>query len=223
MKDLIIFGTNAFSKQLKQIIEKDSDRRIKAFCLTTDYIKTDTFCGIPIIDFDHLETCFKKDTFEILVSVGYGNMNNNREYIFKKCINKGYNVASYRHSTAKIMTDNIANGNIFLINSFVSDFTKIGNGNIIHNNVIIEHESTIGDYNFFAGAAATAGLVKIASHCFLGAKSVICDEVSIADYNLIGAGVVISSDTESYSIHSVAKTRTIRNASLEMMNYLLIK
>ena len=68
MKDIIIFGANDFGRILKYYLEEDNDpRKICAFTMNKEYIKDDTFCGLPIIPFEEINSTYSPDEYEILI------------------------------------------------------------------------------------------------------------------------------------------------------------
>ena len=200
MKELIIFGITPFSKLVEETIRHDKKNRVAAFCVNEAFLpEKKELNNIPIVSFEKLNQLYGKDNFEILITVGYKNMNENRRKIFSLCDDKQYSIASYIHSSVRYDQVNLGRGNIILQDCILHRNTEIGEGNIFVDNTTIGHETTIGNFNFFAGMA-TGGLVSIGSFCFLGMKSLICQECSVGDYTLLGAGTILSKDSEPHTV-----------------------
>ena len=52
MKKVIIFGTGQFAKIIHQYLANDSDIEVIAFTANENYIKDDSFCGLPVVPFE---------------------------------------------------------------------------------------------------------------------------------------------------------------------------
>lgn len=218
----MIFGGGVFTKLLKTTIEADGQGPVEAFCVNADYLESARAenPGIPVVAFETLNELYGEGKFEVLVSVGYHKMNENREKVFRACDECGYAVASFIHSTATLHCEAIGRGNIVMENVKLHYFTRLGEGNIIIADTALGHESSIGDFCFIAGAT-TGGLVEIGSYSFIGMKSVVCDHIRIAHHTLVGAGVVVAQDTKPYSAIMPAKSRIVEAGSAEALGSLL--
>lgn len=194
MKDLVIFGNSNFSKILKWYIDHDDERNVVAFCTEKEYIQQNTFLGLPIVSVDQVATKYPPENYDILLGIGYRNMNNIRKDVFQGLKKKNYTIASYTHSSAIIQTSEIGEGNIILENTLLCPYVSIGVGNLIWNNVSLAHDCEVGNFNTISGMAAIAGFVKIQNNCFVGKGAVIADNLTINNEALIGAASFVSKD-----------------------------
>lgn len=217
MKKIILYGNSEFSKLIKYYFEADTKRKIEAVTVDREYIKDNEFENIPVIPFEEVENYYSPSKYEILVAIGYSNMNTLRKKIFEKCKAKGYSIASFIHSSV-LMAENVklGEGNIILENSIIQPFAKIGNGNLIWHNVSIAHDCEIGNFNTITGMSSINGANKIGNNCFLGSNSTIKDHLVIANYSLIGAGTYISKDTEEYGVYVPNRAIKLEKNSLEI-------
>ena len=220
MSNIIIFGTNAFSKLMKWYIENDTDNKVIGFTLNSEYVKEKSFCECPIYEFENLDKLFPEKNFEILLTVGYSQMNGVREKLFNDCKNSGYKIGSFIHSSVTLFSKNIGEGNILLENVRVQPFSKIGDGNIIQHFTIVSHEAKVGNFNYFAGNAHVAGISQVGNRCFVGINAIIQNGVKLASYNLVGAGACVSKNTEEYMITAPNKMRCFK-ASIRAMDLFL--
>ncbi len=220
MKNIVIFGVNAFSKLMKWYIENDSDDKVIAFSINEEYMETDTFCGVPVIPFEYLGDRFNKNNFEILLTIGYSQMNGIREKIFNMCLDNEYKIASFKHSSVAQYSDDIGIGNIFLENVCLQPFCKVGNGNIVQHFTIISHEATVGNFNYFAGNVHIAGLSNVGDRCFVGINGIVQNGISLGSYNLVGAGTCVSKDTEDYIVTAPNKVRSFKGSIRSMELFL---
>lgn len=206
MKKLIIFGDSDFAKLLKWYIDHDDKRDVVAFCVNKQYMKKDIFEGLPIIAFEDIENVYPPEEYDILLGIGYNKINNIRKQVFYACKQKGYNIASYIHSSSLIQTDNLGEGNIILEQTLVEPFATIGDCNLIWCKISIAHDGRIGSFNTIAGMASLCGDVTIKNNCFIGNASVIREHVTVEDYSLIGAATFVGRDVVSYSVVAAPKS-----------------
>lgn len=130
MKKIILYGNTEFTKLMKFYIETDTNRVIEAVTVEEEYKEAETFEGLPLVAFEKIESIYLPEKFEILICIGYNQMNTIREKITNKCKKRGYTIASYIHSTANIAKN-----------------VKMGDGNIILENVLIQPNGVIGSGN----------------------------------------------------------------------------
>lgn len=221
-KKLLIFGGGVFAKLLKTTIEADGQGPVEAFCVNEAYLESARTenPGVQVVAFEALNELYGAGGFEVLVSVGYHKMNENREKVFRACDERGYAVAEFIHSTATVHCEAMGRGNIVMENATLHYFTRLGEGNIIIAETALGHESKIGDFCFIAGAT-TGGLVEIGSYSFIGMKSVVCDHIRVSHHTLVGAGTVVSADTKPYTAVMPAKNRIIQAQDAETLGSLL--
>ena len=52
---IIIFGTGTYAEIIKQYLTDDSEYEVVAFTLDDNYIKEDTYLGLPMVPFSKIE------------------------------------------------------------------------------------------------------------------------------------------------------------------------
>lgn len=200
MGNLVIYGVCELARQLKWYIDHDDDRTVIAFCVDDAYYDCDTFCDLPVIPYSRLKAFYEQQPFEILLGVGYTQMNDVRKRIFQQCKADGYTIASYIHSSAIIESDDIGEGNIILEQTLIMPFCKIGKGNLMWDKICIGHNSVVGDFNHISGSAGFCGFVTVGDNCFIGKMCCLRDGIHVSDYTLVGAMAYVASDTPENSV-----------------------
>lgn len=161
---------------------------------------------VSLISFEKLETYYPPNEVEVILGIGYSQMNDVRKKMFFACKKRGYNIASFVHPTAVVSKDIVlGEGNIILENTVIQPFVEIGAGNLFWHNVKIAHDDKIGSFNTFAQNTSVAGVVNIGNNCFFGNSSIILNRKNIADYTLVGAGAICKADTNPYDVIVPAK------------------
>ena len=209
MNKIIIFGATDFGRMMKYYIEKEGKSQVVAFTMNQVYIGQDTFYDLPVIAFEKIETDYPIEEYEILIAIGYSNMNDSRKKIFFECKEKGYKIASYIYEGCDLNNSIIGEGNIILYGTYVFPFAEIGDCNIFWDHVLIAHDTVVGNFNTFAAGMDTCGYVKIGDNCFFGKHCVVKENICIADYTLVGAMSYVAKDTNKYDVVVPASSSVI--------------
>ena len=199
-KNIVIFGNTDFGRLMKYYIEKDDSRKVVAFTANREYVQEQQFCGLPVIPFEELTESFNPAENDILIAIGNKRMGNIRKDVFWSVKEKGYQVASFIHSTCSIHSNDIGEGNILLENCLIYPFAKIGSGNLLWDHVLISHDCVVGDFNTFSSYADLCGYVTIGSNGYFGKHCVIQEHSIMADYTLVGANALAKGRTEPYNV-----------------------
>lgn len=213
-KKVVIFGCSEFSTMIRHYIEKND--QVYAYCADKEYIHENTYDGLPLVAFNDMKKLYPSDKYEMVIAIGYNQMNDIRKGRFIEAKQMGYNIYSYIHPSAIISTSKIGEGNIILENVVIAAGVTIADANIFQIGTVIAHHTTIGSYNFFAPKCAIAGDINITNNCFLGTNCTIKNGIYIAPYSLCGAGSVITQSTDIYSVTVPPRSITLDKNSRDM-------
>lgn len=211
---ILIFGNTKFAEMIAYYITTETSTKVVGFTVDKSYINEPAIMDIEVIPFEDINSLISKEEVKILPVIGYNKMNQIRRDIHGRIKEKGFEITSFVHKTAKIAENcSIGEGNIFLENTLIQPFVTIGDGNVFWSNVNISHHTVIGDFNFFAPSSSLSGNVKVMNQCFLGNNCTVKNETTIASYSLIGAGAYVSADTSEYSVVVPAASQTLGDKS----------
>ena len=196
--DIIIYGKGDFAKLMLYYFNIDSGYNVVAFCVDKLYLDDETFCNLPLISFEDVETKYSPDKFKAFVAIGYSNMRS-RKIMFDKIKSKNYECANYISSKA-IIDRNVIIGenNVILENTVIEPFVKVENNSIIWSSCNICHDVTLGSHNFVAAQSLIGGFSRIKDNSFIGFNSTIIQSIIIENETLIGAKSLVMSNTKSY-------------------------
>ncbi len=201
MKPLVIFGIGSLAKTLYYYVTEYDQREVLGFTVESKYMVDNTYRNLSVFPFERILEYVNPDECEVLLAIGYTNMNREKGRIFHCCKETGFQVASFIHPTAHISKSSIVGeGTVMLEDVVISAHCNIGVGNMFWNRVNISHDALIGDFNNLAPGFSTAGEVKIGSYCFGGVNATLQNNVIISDFTLIGGGSYVSHDTKSYDV-----------------------
>ena len=202
MKKLVIFGAAGISKLAHFYFEKDSDYDVVAFCVDAAYREDETFCDLPLVDFEKVTELYPPDSHDMFIAVSYVKMNQLRADKFKAAKEMGYRLASYVSSHCTFLTEEPIGENCFILeDNTIQPFVKIGNNVTMWSGNHIGHDVVIQDHNFISSHVVVSGNVVVGESCFLGVNSTLHNDIKIADKTLVAAGALIKKDTDDKSVY----------------------
>ena len=177
----IIVGNGEFAAMLYDYI-KDS-KEVVAFTVEDEYVNGATFCDKPVIAISKIKNMYGSADVNMLLGVGYSDMNKTKKKMFELYKKLGYKFVNYIHPTAIVADDIIVGeGNIIL------------DANLIWEGCIISHDTVIGNFNQLSPGVVMAGKCNIGDRNFLGTNCTIINKIKIGNGVLVRAGAVVSKD-----------------------------
>lgn len=217
MKKVIIFGASTFEERLAHIIKEQGKDEVVAFCVDQEYRREKKAYGYPVLIPEELQEKYSPTECEILVGLGYKEMNSIRA---KKCdffINQNYNLYNFIHDTVYIEPSVVlGQGNIIFANVTIDYRSNIGNGNIFEVGTTIAHECSIGNYNYFAPRVTLGGKVNVTNKSFWGIGSIGRSAIEVQESALIGAGAYVDKDVSASVVIVPQRSKALSKKSSEM-------
>jgi len=204
-RKLIIFGAGKTAELAHYYFTVDSQFEVVAFTVDSIYLNSETFCGLPVYQFEDIETKFPVKDVYFFAAIANTQMNKVRENKIKEAKRKGYSLTSYISSKATLFGNVKLGEHCFILeDNTIQPFVEIGDNNIIWSGNHIGHHTKIGHNNFITSHVVVSGNTVIGNNCFIGVNSTLRDGIEIADETLIGASSFISRTTEEKGVY---KTR----------------
>ena len=201
MENIVIYGETEFAERIFSYIKFENAANVLAFTNAKNFKEKDCIQGVPVIAFEDLYKEFSGVEFKILIAIGYAQMNNVREKIYKECKDSGYNIATYISKTAILYSQNIEEGCILMPNVYIGPNCRIGKCNIIASSCCLSHDNKLGDFNFISSSVVFGGHSKVGSNCFIGLNCTIRDSITVEDYSLIGSASNLLKSTEKCGVY----------------------
>ena len=201
MAQYVIFGDSAFAERIHKYISLEKVGEVLCFTNEESFIARNEINGLPVVAFERLPELYDIKDFELLICIGYAQMNQLREKIYHMCKNKGYQIGTWISKSALIYSEDIQEGNIIMPGTLIGPTCSIGKCNIIASRVCISHDSLIGNFNFISSTVTTGGFANIGNNTFIGLNATIRDGITIEDYTLVGSATNVISSTKSEGIY----------------------
>jgi sugar O-acyltransferase (sialic acid O-acetyltransferase NeuD family) len=199
---LVIFGIGDIGQLAHYYFSTDSEYEVVAFTVDAEYIREETFCGLPVVAFQDVGRKFPPDNHVFFVALSYSKLNAVRKekYLAAKAL--GYSLASYVSSHATVLNDGRIGENCFILeDNTIQPFVTIGNNVTLWSGNHIGHHSTIRDHTFIASHIVVSGGVEIGEQCFIGVNATLRDHIKVGDKCVVGAGALLLGDAEPEGVY----------------------
>jgi sugar O-acyltransferase (sialic acid O-acetyltransferase NeuD family) len=196
MRDVVVFGNGQIAEVVHYYLTREGGRRVAAFTVDGNYIKSEQMLGVPVVAFEDIQTCFSPAEFDMFLAIGFRHTTKLRELKFNEAHEMGYRLTSHVSPKAVVWDGFQINPNtIIMENNVIQAFSSVGRNVIMWSGNHLGHHSKIGDHCFLASHIVVSGSVTVGDRTFIGVNATIADNLKIGARNVIGAGALILSDT----------------------------
>ncbi|MBC2830627.1 acetyltransferase, partial [Campylobacter jejuni] len=157
-KKLIIIGIGETAKLAYEYFMYDSDYKPCAFAVSKKYKSMDFLYEIPVVNMEDLDQRYSMNEYEVFVAIGSGQLNTERERVYKYIKSLGFKLASYISSKSFIWQNVEIGENCFIMeNVTIQPFAKLGNNIIMFPGSLVAHSSNICDNCFISSGCIVSG------------------------------------------------------------------
>lgn len=201
MAKVVIFGTELIAELAHYYLTNDSEHDVVAFTVNEKYIKSETFCGLPVVPFEEIETSHPKTEFKMFAPLSERKMNQTRAKVYAEIKALGYELISYVSSKATVLTDQIGDNCFILEDNTIQPFVKVGNDVVLWSGNHIGHHGEIKDHVFFTSHVVLSGRCIVGEYSFLGVNATVRDGCHLGEGTLVAMGANVTKlQTEPWSI-----------------------
>ena len=207
-KPLIIFGNAEIASLAKFYFTHDSEYEVVAFTVDDDFLKADSFEGLPVIPFSLVNKKYPPSENSMHIALSYVKLNKLREEKYYQAKAAGYKLVSYISSKATFWSDLSVGDNCFILeDQTIQPNVKIGNNVMLWCGNHVGHGSVIGDHTYLASHVVISGNCRIGLRCFFGVNSTLKDFTIIGDDVFVAMDASVTKDLPSHSVVLGAKSR----------------
>jgi sugar O-acyltransferase (sialic acid O-acetyltransferase NeuD family) len=220
VKKIVIYGNGAMAKVLYSYLRKNYE--VTGFVVDEGCIAKDkvNFLGLPLVSFNSVCDIFSPESYQMIISVGYPEMNEVRQKKCEQATQLGYELASYIHKSFHLHDDvRIGQNCIILEHVFIHPGARIGDGTFICANVNIGHDCCIGNYNWINSGVTFGGRCRTGVGCFFGNNSCIGHGVSLGERNFIAAHTLINRSTADDEVYISEPGQLFKMNSKDFLKY----
>jgi len=213
---VVIFGTLDTAELAHYYLENDSPYTVAAFTVNKEYIKEDTFKGLPVVPFEELEQHYPPTEYRLFAPMTGVKMNTLRKKIYEEGKTRGYEFISYVSSKATVCDNEIGDNCFILEDNTLQPFTKIGNNVVMWSGNHIGHHGVIEDHVFFTSHVVLSGHCHVKERAWFGVNATIRDFTTIGEGSLIAMGALITKDTDDNGFYLGSPARKQAKTALEV-------
>lgn len=214
---VVIFGDRRSAQLAHYCLAHDSRWKVAAFTVDAGWRRADAFEGLPLVDFETLESRFPPAEVRLLIPTGYQGVNGLRRARYESAKARGYRFASYVSSRASVWPDLEPGENCLIYeHAIVQPFATVGDNVIIRSGAHVSHHCRIDSHAFISAEVAMAGDVHVGEQAFIGVGAVLKDGLRLAPRSFIGAGAVVVRDTEEGAAYAGNPARRLRKQAREL-------
>jgi sugar O-acyltransferase (sialic acid O-acetyltransferase NeuD family) len=200
MADIVIFGAGMAAEIAKVYLEAHTGHRVVGFTVDAQYLRSDDFCGLPVVAWEELERSFPPEAVELLGPISYRRLNEFRRDRYREGKARHYRYASFIHPSCQNYATEIGEHCFILEATVIQPFTVIGDNVVIWGGVYVGHHCRLADHCFVSAQAGVGGGTRIGERCFVGGQVGIIPGVEIGAGSLLSAGVRIVGDIPAGSV-----------------------
>ena len=222
MQKIIIVGNSIAADIDYGFLEQDKRYEVVCFAVDKKYIDGKSKFGLDELDINLLKSRYNCEEHKVVLGVGYNNLNQNREVIYNRIKNLGYEIETYIHPSAVVHENvSIGEGSMVLSNSVVEPFAKIGVNSFIWSYCTIAHHSEVQSHCWIASNTVLSGEATIKGFSFVGVNCTIVNKVTVESLNIIGAGSLITKNTKPKEVFLTRNAEKHRFDSINYAKYFL--
>lgn len=216
-KKLVIFGSGDIGQLAHFYFSSDSDYEVAAFTVDAEYIREESFCGLPVVAFEDIARRYPPESHACFVALSYSKLNAVRKEKYLAAKAMGYSLVSYVSSRATVLNEGRIGENCFILeDNTIQPFVTIGNNVTLWSGNHIGHHSTVHDHTFIASHIVVSGGVEIGEQCFIGVNATLRDHIKIGDSCVVGAGTLLLGDAEPEGVYIGAATERAKVPSTRL-------
>lgn len=216
MAEIILFGTGSSAQVLHYHLTQ-AGHSIAAFTVDQAYLQSETFLGCPVLAFESIEKHFPPHKYQMMIAIGYAQVNQVRARRCHLAKDKGYQLFSFISPSAKTWQGFMPGQHCKIGDqTLIQPFAEIGENVFIGSACIIGHHSLIGNHVFIGSGVILGGNVQVGDYAFLGSGAVARNKVLIAEHTVVGAGAVILENTAKNGIYLAATAQKMALSSQEL-------
>lgn len=204
---VVIFGVLDTAELAHYYLSTDSEYEVVAFTINSEFLKENTFKGLPVVPFEELEKIYPPSEYLFFAPMTGVKMNNVRKRIYEEGKKKGYEYISYISSKATICGNKIGENCFILEDNTLQPFTEVGNNVVMWSGNHIGHHGKIEDNVFFTSHVVLSGHCHVKERAWFGVNSTIRDGLTIGEGSLIAMGAVITKSTDTDGLYMGAPAK----------------
>ena len=216
-RKLVIFGVGKTAAYCKEIA-LELGMRVDCHVVESDFLMDARKSGDEVISYEQFVTNYNQGSVDVIVGLGYHQLNKTRERISKKIIDVGFDLATLISPKANVSKDSTV-GTGCVIGPFVDlqHGSEIGDGSFIWSGSVVGHGSGVGQYCWIASNVTIGGDSAIGDRSFLGLGSTVSNDLLVGKDVFAGAQSLVAENVDDRSAILPSRTEHLKNMSEKIL------
>ncbi len=195
-KKVLMWGCGEVARTLISTFQGVDEIEVVGVCIDDEFWKEGIVVGDrEVIRFSEAVERFSPDQVNILVAVGFKDLNKVRTEVLKRFLSLGYKPISFIHPTAYVSSSVRLGEHILIMPKVVLEpGVEIGDNVFIWSGAVVCHDVKVERDCFIASGVVIGGGAFIGERSFLGMNAVIRDHRRVGERCIVGAGSYVSRD-----------------------------
>lgn len=148
--------------------------------------------GVPVLGGDAIVGEFPPSEILLVNGLGSIELPLQRQQLFERFKNAGYNFATVIHPSATIASDvEFGEGAQVMAGAVIQPGCRIGCNAIINTRASVDHDCIIGDHTHIAPGVTLSGGVRVGTCTHIGTGSTVIQEIVVGNTCMVGAGSLV--------------------------------
>lgn len=213
---VVIVGTGDHAALAFECFTVDSPHEVVAFSAEPEFIRSDKYCGRPVVPLNRLAVAYPPSEYRAFVAASAAQLNRVRRRLFDATKSAGFSFVSYVSKSSFVWNNAEIGENVYIGELNLLHYrVRIGDNVVIASGAHLGHGTVIGDDCYLASRVTFAGECRVGRGCFVGVGSCIANNRSLAEDCVIGAGAVVVKDTRPRQVYVGNPARTTGRDSFE--------
>lgn len=212
MANIVMYGAGKVADVVYRHIANAGEHEVVAFTTDAQYVPASaSFHERPVVPFERLTELYPPDRFDMIVAIGYHDLNTVRRAKYEAAKARGYKLISYVSPRAGV-GDWLEKGEncIILDNATIEPGVRLGNNVVVWSGALIGHHTVIEDHAWIAGQAVFGGSARLGEGSFVGLGAIIAHEVELGAACMVGAGALVMKCADAKSVFIAKNTELFR-------------
>lgn len=220
MTSVVLFGIGKIADVVRAHVADEGGLEIRGFTCDKAYLTRETIDGLPVVPFEDVEAAFPPATHQMLVAIGYHDLNAVRESRCRAALAKGYRLASWVSPRANVTSSSVIGENcVVMPGAALQPYSRLGNGSFVWDNAVIGHHATIGEQCWIASNSTISSTAVLGDRCFVGVNVAIGHGITVGADTFFGAGVVLTHNAAEGGVYIQGDASRYRLDSRRFMRF----
>ena len=220
MKKVVLAGNSITADILSSYLAMDKRYEVVGLTVDDEFVDKGGISDLETIPLSQLVEGKNPQGHSVIMAMGYNDLNQSRESMYKRLKKMGYHIETYIHPDARVYTEYpLGDGCVVLPSAVLEPHVRLGENSMVWCNATLAHHSRVAEHCWIASGTVISGQASVERNSFIGVNATVINEVVVGEYNVIGGGALITKNTKPSSVHLARSGEEHRFSSQDYEKY----